>query len=161
VYYKIINEKHNHNGLQYKEGLNVDNVPFNPSGECNPGGMYFFKLKNLADFLHFGTYIYEVTLPEDAQIYHEKRKSKADKIIISNKRDLREVSTWGHLVKNNVDIHAREECAFRWATLNGYSKVVKFLVESDVDIHAREDWAIRYAKINGHLEIMEYLESKL
>ena len=33
-YYKILNESENHQGLQYKTGLNIDPKPFNPSGDC-------------------------------------------------------------------------------------------------------------------------------
>ena len=31
----------NHNGVQYRTGLNIDPVEFNPSNTCSKGGMYF------------------------------------------------------------------------------------------------------------------------
>jgi hypothetical protein len=38
---KLTNIEENHNGFQFNTGLNIDTVPFNPSGDCKPGGIYF------------------------------------------------------------------------------------------------------------------------
>jgi hypothetical protein len=65
MYYKITNQLENHNGLQYKDGLNVDILPFSETGSCVPGGIYFTDLDNLALFLHFGSNVREITLPTD------------------------------------------------------------------------------------------------
>ena len=40
--YKFTNKDEYHHGLPYHDGVNIDIVPFNPSGECSSGGMYFF-----------------------------------------------------------------------------------------------------------------------
>ena len=57
-YYKIVNPK-GHNGLIYKEGLNTDPLPFNPSGDCKSGGIYFAK-EDIFAFLTYGTKVYQV-----------------------------------------------------------------------------------------------------
>jgi hypothetical protein len=93
-WYKLLNANLKHFGVEYKEGLNVDPVPFDPTGECQPGGLYFTHF----DFVAYcrqnmnWTYIANVTLPEDARVYIEPcgRKLKADRIVLSNIRPLSE-----------------------------------------------------------------------
>jgi len=46
-FYKITNEKEYHYNFQYKDGLNEDTIKFNPSGECNIGGLYFIELNKI------------------------------------------------------------------------------------------------------------------
>ena len=67
-YYKILNKDERHYSLQYKTGLNVDPKPFNPNGNCEPGGIYFSREDILA-FLGYGPWIRKVTLPKDALVY--------------------------------------------------------------------------------------------
>ncbi len=83
-YYKILNERLNHNGFQYKLGLNIDHMPFIPRGSCEAGGLYFTTKEYLYKFLHYGCYIADVSIPEDAKVYKDPGgdKWKADKIII-------------------------------------------------------------------------------
>ena len=90
MYLKILNEKMNHHGFQYKEGLNIDTVPFNPKGNCEPGGLYYTDKENIFGFLLFGTLIADVHVPEDAQVYQSKHKWKADRIVLSNVRPVEE-----------------------------------------------------------------------
>ena len=90
MYFKILNTKMNHHGFQYKEGLNIDTVPFNPKGDCEPGGLYFTDEEHIIDYLSFGTLIANVEIPFDAQIYKNGTSWKADKIIISNIRPITE-----------------------------------------------------------------------
>ena len=80
--YKVLSTDSIHFGFQYKHGLNVDSLPFNPRGECSKGGLYFVSLYNLSLWLNMGIYIARVTLPNDASIYTEENTFKADKIIL-------------------------------------------------------------------------------
>jgi len=84
--YKFTNLSENHNGFQFKTGLNIDTVPFNPTGNCEPGGIYFTEAKfaNMWKFIH--TYCRDVTIPDDAQVYAEYMKFKADKLILGPRR---------------------------------------------------------------------------
>ena len=62
------------------------------------------------------------------------------------------------LIIKGVDIHARDDYAFRWAARNGHLEVVKYLVEDcDADVHAYDDHAVRWSAERGHLEIVKYL----
>ena len=84
-FYKILAKDMIHNGFEYKPGLNVDRIPFNPDSKCAPGGLYFSDLENIHKFFGYGPLIARVTLPPDARVIREsKDKLKADKIILSD-----------------------------------------------------------------------------
>jgi len=87
-YYKVTNEQEIHNGLQYKDGLNIDTLPFNPKGTCEPGGIYFTREDILA-FANYGAWLREVILPEDAKVYKDPdsklTKWKSDKVILGKR----------------------------------------------------------------------------
>ena len=57
-YFKIVNPN-GHNGLVYHDGYNEDPLSFNPSGDCEPGGIYFSSTDILA-FFDYGTDVYAV-----------------------------------------------------------------------------------------------------
>lgn len=61
------------------------------------------------------------------------------------------------LVKSRADIHAEEDVALYWASIEGHSEVVKYLCEVGADIHACGDDALRSASLHGRLEVIEYL----
>lgn len=67
----------------YSDGLNVDTVPFNPTGYCSAGGLYFTNIENFFCHCHtYHTHVVEVIVPDDAKVYIEHRKYKADKLIL-------------------------------------------------------------------------------
>ena len=82
-------------GHKYKEGLNIDSIPFNPSGQCSPGGLYFFiyeYLQKNPEFIKYSpcyiTHKRVITIPPEANVYVEEgAKCKADKIILERKED--------------------------------------------------------------------------
>jgi hypothetical protein len=95
LWYKLLNADFRHRGVTYKEGLNVDPVPFNPTGECEPGGLYFTHFDYVPYWWHRLEpllYIAEVTVPDDARVYIEpcNTKLKADKFVLSNILTLKE-----------------------------------------------------------------------
>ncbi|MGC8739814.1 MAG: hypothetical protein ACP5UA_14395, partial [Candidatus Hydrogenedens sp.] len=57
-FFKIVDPR-GHNGLIYKEGYNEDIMPFYPSGDCAPGGIYFSG-KDILAYITYGTEVYEV-----------------------------------------------------------------------------------------------------
>jgi hypothetical protein len=96
MYFKILNENLIHYGFQYKEGLNVDTVPFDPTGTCKAGGLYFSDREHIVKFLHYGTKIATVTVPDDARVYTDPKGSKwkADMIILSDIVQIRNSMIW-------------------------------------------------------------------
>jgi hypothetical protein len=119
-YYKVLSADFQHYDHTYTLGLNIDKVPFNPKGECQPGGLYFTTFEHIHLYFWFGTFVAEVTIPDDAQLYNEGNKSKADKIIISNIVTIREfIIAQGYewymdKLKNTISI--LENCPIEWFT---------------------------------------------
>src|ERR1051325_8405242 len=87
-FYKLTNELENHNGFQFKTGLNTDIIKFNPISECKPGGIYFTELDYVLAWISYNnkkmTKIRKVTIPDNAKVYVEKIKFKADKLILDH-----------------------------------------------------------------------------
>jgi hypothetical protein len=162
TYLKITNKLENHNGLLYQTGLVEDILPFEKEGSCCAGGIYFSDEKNICEFLYYGVWIREVSIPEDAEMVTDPQgdKWRASKVIFGERKSLAEVSTWEWLVSLGVDIHIYNEYPLIYASEYGNLEVVKYLVSLGVDIHANNDAALRYASGNGHLEVVKFLVSQ-
>ena len=138
-FYKVVNPK-GHHGLIYKEGLNVDPLPFNPHGDCESGGIYFSREDILA-FIGYGNMIYEVT--PIGEIYEnpgEPKKYKAHEVELKLIGDwIKDINVIKMLVENGADIHANNDAALRHAAYRGHLEVVKYLVEKGADIRVIND----------------------
>lgn len=159
-YFKVMNQAEYHHELQYKTGLNIDPIPFNPHGKCNPGGIYFCEAKHVFRFLDYaGTdgWIREVTIPDDAQIYHEVYKVKADRVILGKRMSVKRAKTFNLLLKAGADLHVQEDIALRWAAKYGYHEVVKTLLKAGADVHAEDNESLCFAAKYGHLEVVKTL----
>jgi len=84
-FYKFLNHNLIHNNFQYKLGLNVDIVPFNPSGMCESGGLYFCEEAMCHHHWrgYDGKKVAIIEIPDDARVYEDGNKFKADKLIIT------------------------------------------------------------------------------
>ena len=156
-FYKITNEEEKHRGMKYKTGLNVDILPFNPSGNCESGGIYFSREDILA-FLDYGPWIRKVTLPEDARVYENPgspKKWKADKVILGRRSRItpRKIK---QLIKEGADPKINNNYALRWAAENGHLEIVKLLIPVS-DPKAGGSYALQLAATKGHLEIVKLL----
>jgi ankyrin repeat protein len=158
-YYKIINKELKHHNMQYREGLNICNEEFNPSGSCTSGGMYFAR-EDILVFLNYGCYLFEVELLEDSRIYEDPcfytKKWKTDKFILKNKREIN-LDIIKHLAKEGANIRVDNDLPLNWAVKNEHFDVVKYLVEQGANIHIGNDYPLCWAAINGHLDIVKYL----
>lgn len=84
-FYKFLNDDMIHNNFKYVFGLNVDTASFNPEGKCEKGGLYFCEESQCCRFWKsYGSLLALVKIPDDAQVYIEKNKFKADKIILTD-----------------------------------------------------------------------------
>jgi hypothetical protein len=158
-YWKITNKEERHHYLQYKDGLNVDIVPFNPIGSCEPGGIYFAS-KDIFRFIDYGPWIREVFLPEDARVYKNPgipEKWKADKVILGLRREWCDVEVLKELIEYGCD--PTDNFVIRLAAENGHLDVVKYLHSIGCDPTGYDNLAIRWAAENGHIEVVEFLES--
>lgn len=71
IYYKLTEYNFRSRGFDYKLGLNIDTQPFNPSGCCSGGGLYFCSLENLHQFEKYGNYLTPIVVPYGRPIYKE------------------------------------------------------------------------------------------
>ena len=76
--------KSHYNNMTYIIGLNINVEPMIAKGYCRAGGMYFTGLKHERTWAGRGDIVYKVTIPDDAYVYTESRKFKADKFILSD-----------------------------------------------------------------------------
>ena len=79
---------------------------FKQTCSCESGGLYYTNKENIIKFLHFGIFIAELTIPDDAKIYRYGYKWKADKLIINKYYPIKEWNGWNEkscleAVKNN------------------------------------------------------------
>jgi len=56
-----------------------------------------------------------------------------------------------------ADVHAADDAALRWTSLNGNLDMVEFLLKNGADVHAEDDFALRYTSRYGHLDVIELL----
>jgi len=61
------------------------------------------------------------------------------------------------LLDNGADVHARDDDALRYASLNGHTDIVKLLIDNGADIHACNDDALILASYYGHTEVVKLL----
>jgi len=148
-FYKILNEKESHHNLQYKTGLNIDPLPFDPSGDCEPGGIYFAS-KDILAFLDYGSWIREVILPEDAMVYENPgspKKLKADKVILGERRRIG-IEVIQELINEGADPKPYKSHALIWASGNGHLDIVKLLIDNGADPKALDSYALLLATRN-------------
>jgi hypothetical protein len=109
VFVKLTNKKENHNGFQFKTGLNEDTVPFNPTGKCSAGGIYFCEYEKTINWLHYNSagfmvYYRHVHVPDDSKVYIERGKYKADKIMLTDREKISEQVYIEALKKNTISL---------------------------------------------------------
>jgi len=164
LYFKITNLEENHRGFQYNDGLNVLKEEFNnSSASCVAGGLYFTDIDHIFEFLEFGIYLREVTLPTNDPdfkiVKDDNNKWRTNKIILRKRRNLIDVSTFEYLINQGADIHTKNDYAVRWASKNGHLDVVQFLISKGAYIYAKNNYAVRLASENGHLKVVQLLIS--
>jgi len=94
VFVKLTMEDNTRRNFEYREGLIVDTIPFNPTGECLPGGMYFTDLNDMPFWINYGPIIWTVTIPKNAWVYVEEHKLKADQFELSDRKHISEHVCW-------------------------------------------------------------------
>ena len=90
-YYKLTNREEKHRGMQYKTGMNIDILPFNPTGECSEGGLYFFSETQLIYhdiYCEESAWIREVSFEGigGIDIYVERDKYKTNKFVLGKRQ---------------------------------------------------------------------------
>jgi hypothetical protein len=82
---KFLNDDFKHYDMTYSLGLNIDVIAFNPKGTCEIGGIYFCDIDHAYYYYeNYGSIFAYVEIPDDANVYIEMNKYKANKIIIKS-----------------------------------------------------------------------------
>lgn len=105
--YKLLGENYTNKNFIYKIGLNEDHIPFNPSGECSEGGLYFFdetQLINWRQYAHGSQFIACIQLVDDSVIYLEKGKQK------TNKFEITSIHPWKENLREYVNFNNTKIC---------------------------------------------------
>ena len=155
-YFKIVNPN-GHNGLVYHDGYNEDPLPFNPNGDCAPGGIYFAS-SDIFFFLDYGTDVYEVE--PVGKFYKNPKKPKKYKAHALNMQyigKINDVNTIKYLVENGANIHACNDYILRWFADKGDLEVVKYLVEQGANIHVNNDEVLCISAEHENVETVKYL----
>ena len=114
MYYKITNKKENHRGFQYSDGLNIliDDFNNDPNQSCCKGGLYFTDAANIFEFLNYGIYLREITLPTSDQnfctVKDNNNKWRANMIVLGERHELSNVNTFRLLIEKRCRYSCRK-----------------------------------------------------
>jgi len=100
---KYLNEERSHHDYNYNCGENVDTKEFSPHRECSAGGLYFTLECLIENFKDYGDTIVEITVDDNARVWIEDGKMKADKINIVSiiKRKVLQIEYILYPMRNN------------------------------------------------------------
>jgi hypothetical protein len=155
MYFKVTNQDECHHGFQYVTGLNVLDKPFEPTGSCVAGGLYFTDLDNLDNFYGYGVWIREITIPEDAVMVKDPSggKWRADSIILGDKYPLFDVET---IKKFNLKM---TENYVDYASYYGHVDVLEWWLKA----HKESGLELKYSScamdwgcMNCHVDVLEW-----
>lgn len=154
---KLTNEKENHNGFQFKDGLNVDSIKFYPHELCRPGGIYFIFTKNARKWISYGdktmTFYRQVIIPDDSKVYIENGKFKTDKLFLNQRQNILNLNF--NFIKHNPKLlkyikHQTEEICIEAIRKNW--RVFPYIKNKTDNV------CLEAVKQNG--AIIEYIENK-
>ena len=161
LYYKITNAEENHHGFQYQDGLNILKEKFNdnPNDHCVPGGFYFTDVEHIFEFICYGIYVREITLPLNDPAFKmvaDENKYRANMIILGERHELSKLATIKMLVERGADIAANNYYILLDSARNGCLDTVKYLTNNTIPDYAINN-ALLPAVDNGHLDTVKYL----
>ena len=157
-FFKIINKDRNHNGFQYKLGLNeLPQGEFARIGSCVAGGFYYTTFKHILEFINYGVDLFEVTIPVDAQIRKDYNKFRSDKIILGNHYSLFDISTYKMLKEMGANIDVGK--CINFSAKHGSIFLFNYFIESLTCPNYRE--AFEIAVEHGHLSFAETIVDKV
>ena len=153
---KILSEDLCMRGFQYKMGMNVDVNPLAVRGSCK-AGLYFCLIKDICDYLDYGTNLAIVKVPDDEKVYVDKDKFRTHRLEIQKIMPLGEVTAWEYMHKRGLKIMHNCDYAVIKAAVTGSLEVIRYLHENGADITADNNSAFLQASCNDHLEVVKYL----
>ena len=85
--YRMLNPDMKHYGFQWRVGVNVDPLPWNPKGSCLSGGLYFTTREQLPRYSlhpHGDNFIGRITVDDDEEVWQDGDKWKAHRVVLSD-----------------------------------------------------------------------------
>ena len=177
--FKLTNDTEYHNGFQFDDGLNIDTVKFTPKGSCEPGGIYFTEEKWIWKWICYRQqimiYIRGVTIPNDAQVYIEENKFKADKLILGPREKInRDVylqsmnyKNGGHTILKHLPKYMKDkDMCMEFVKCNGYALqyVPEVIIDKEICIAAIKQQPHAFRYVPSHIrddDIMDYTKEIL
>lgn len=161
-FYMIFSENSKYNNVKYKKGLNIKDSPFLTQQVIEEGELYFAS-SDIFACLCYGCKIAEVKIPKGIEIVkvtsHWTTFNKSDSIILKKIRTINQ-GTIRKLIKQGANIHVENDCLLKWASFNGYFKIVKFLIAQNATINSSDNYPLTGSIIGGHLKIVKFLIKK-
>lgn len=137
-YYKIISETMRNRGFKYVKGFNELKEEFNPSDDCDRGGLYFVDLDHIFRWLNLykNGFIWKVRIPADAKVYQSQRhrKFKTNCMIISDP-----VSISEFLNKHVDSIMKLNQCA----------DTLKYIDQTMIPVNICQEFCVRAVEQNS------------
>src|ERR1039458_6200474 len=109
-FWKLTTESEIHHNLQLQDGLNIDPVPFDETGDCCPGGIYFSDAQHVLSFLGAGhRWLRRCTVPPAAQMVKNPGsgtpKWRASQLILEPRMTFAEGIQ--ELIKDGLDVNSK------------------------------------------------------
>ena len=61
-------------------------------------------------------------------------------------------------LERGADVHAQNDLALHWASVNGHKDTVEVLLKARANAHTQDDWTLRVASEKGHKDVVELLK---
>lgn len=120
-------------------------------------GFQFYPIQDICDYLTGRVWIAIVEIPDDEDVYVDKKGFHANNLILKEVMSLNEISTWKYLVENGADITASDDFPLRYAASFGNIEVIKYLHENGADLTVGCNHMLNMAAEKGYLEVVKYL----
>ena len=159
-FYKVLKVDLVHYGFKYALGLNEDHLPFNPSGTCQPGGLYYTTAEHIPAFLSLGKLIAEVE--PKGQIYAdpEGKKWKTDKLYVHSIRSVRE---WLSVQNESVQLAAIKINPFNIQYIDDPSEAVQLKAVTcfgmTLQCIAKPTYAVQLAAVKTAGQAIKYINN--
>ena len=88
--------------------MNVLDKPFEETGTCVPGGLYFSDTENIFGYLNYGVHLRDIELPledNDLKMVVDGDKYRANKIILGAKYELANIDTFKYLIRSGAPVN--------------------------------------------------------
>ena len=157
--WKFMELNENHNGFQYLDGLNINDIPDVGDKMIFSSGNYIFN--NLDENYVF---IRRVQIPTGARVTCSEMYDhvyESDKIFLEKRLDLRNPDTWEILWDNFVDIMTFKEKILYILSKNGWLKPLMWFIDKMRDIQENESSVLvevlKGAISNNNVDVVEYI----